>query len=172
MHGAELEENLTRLRWMQRWISVSKERVGKTQNPGIPSANSVQFIAGGRGVFMPLGGMTRFFGASFVWLCTLGRGRGVKMHTQRPCGLECGMADFIKSNKEPDNRQGNKFLPALTVGEPLYGARLQAGEGANSCRESYWRYLGLKLLCPFFGDPEPLRSHSLGSCGSERTEDS
>lgn len=61
-------------------LDLGQQRArGQNTKPGNTYCKLVQFIAGGRGVFMPLGGMTRFFGASFVWLCTLGRGRGVKM---------------------------------------------------------------------------------------------
>lgn len=161
---------------MDAALDLGQQRArGKNTKPGNTFCELGSVYRRGKGSIYAPGGDDQVFWSEFCVAVHPWSGQRCEdacLHTQRPCGLGCGMADFIKSNKEPDNRQGNKFLPALTVGEPLYGARLQAGEGANSCRESYWRYLGLKLLCPFFGDPEPLRSHSLGSCGSERTEDS
>lgn len=79
------------------------------------------------GIYAP-GKVTRVSGASFVWLCSLGQGRGVRRCSSvysvavwDGSGMY-GMADnFIRSNKEPDNYEGNTFLLALTVMEPYKG---------------------------------------------------
>ena len=66
--------------------------------------------------------VTRVFGARFVWPCTIGQGRGVEQYLifiHKDCRIWEERSYMADKGAKPDNRQGNKFLLGLMVGEPV-----------------------------------------------------
>ena len=73
----------------------------------------------GRGIYGS-GEVARVSGVKFVWLCTIGQGRGVEQYLifiHKDCRIWEERSYMADKGAKPDNRQGNKFLLGLMVGE-------------------------------------------------------